>query len=66
MRPQNINREKDADNEVDHEELTVTDDPVVKEKIYFNIFKCGKNILNKLDVMCEQACMATPIDKYYT
>ena len=32
---------------------------------YFNILKCGKNILNRLDVTYEQACMATPRDKYY-
>ena len=33
---------------------------------YFNIFKCGRNILNILDVTYEQVCMATPKDKYYT
>ena len=32
----------------------------------FNIFKCGNNILNKLDATCERACMATLRDKYYT
>ena len=43
------------------------DDPiVVKEPIYFNIFECGKNILNRLDAMCKRACMATPRDKYHT
>ena len=50
----------------------VTDDPVakdpifVKEPIYFNIFECRKNILNKLDATCERVCMATPRDKYST
>ena len=43
----------------------VTDDPVVKDTIYFNIFECGKNILNKLDAPCGRACMTTPRDKYY-
>ena len=58
---------KDAKNEAYHEEPTVTHDPIFfKEPIYFNIFKCGKNILNMFDSMCEQVCMATPIDKYYT
>ena len=32
---------------------------------YFNIFECGKNILNILDMTYERACMATPRDKYY-
>ena len=43
----------------------VTDDPVVKEPIYFNIFECGKNILNQIDATCERACMENPRDKYY-
>ena len=32
---------------------------------YFNIFECGKNILNRLDMTYEQAYMDTPRDKYY-
>ena len=32
---------------------------------YFNIFECGRNLLDRLDVTYEQACMATPKDKYY-
>ena len=32
---------------------------------YFNIFKCGRNILDRLGVTYERACMATPRDKYY-
>ena len=32
---------------------------------YFKIFKCGGNILDRLDVTYEQACMATPKHKYY-
>ena len=31
---------------------------------YFNIFKCGMNILNILDVNYERSCMATTKDKY--
>ena len=34
--------------------------------IYLNIFKCGRNILDRLDVMYQQEFMATPQDKYYT
>ena len=35
-----VNKEKDAKNEVYHEEPLVTDNPVVKEPSYFNIFEC--------------------------
>ena len=50
-----INKEKDAKNEEDNEEPTVTDNPVVKEPGYFNIFACGNNLLNKIDATYEQA-----------
>ena len=33
---------------------------------YFNILECGRNLLDRLDVAYERACMATPKDKYYT
>ena len=33
---------------------------------YFNIFECGRYLLDRLDVTYEQACMATPKEKYYT
>ena len=32
---------------------------------YFNIFECGENLLNRLDVEYKRAYMATPRDKYY-
>ena len=33
---------------------------------YFNIFECGRNLLDQLDVTCQQAFMATPAeDEYY-
>ena len=32
----------------------------------FDVFECGRNILDRLDVTYERACMATPEDKYYT
>ena len=32
---------------------------------YFNISECGKNSLDRIDVMYEQTCMTTPKDKYH-
>ena len=32
---------------------------------YFNIFECGRNILNRLDVTYQQAFVDTPQEKYY-
>ena len=55
----NINKQKDANNKANYEEYSVTDEV----PSYFNIFECGRNILNRLDVMNERACMATPKDK---
>ena len=36
-------------------------EPSVNEKVtsYFNIFECGRNIVDQLDVMYQQAFMAT-------
>ena len=40
---------------------------VTKEvKSYFNIFECGRNILDRLDVTYQRAFMANPQEKYYT
>ena len=36
-----------------------------KATSYFNIFECGRNILDRLDVTYQRAFMATPKDKYY-
>ena len=58
-----VNKEKDAKNEADQEEPTVTDDPVIKEPSYYKKFERGSNILNKLDAMYERACMANPRNK---
>ena len=57
----NINKQKDANNEAEYEEYSVTHEV----PSYFNILKCGRNILNRLDVTYEWACMATPREKYY-
>ena len=42
----NINKQKDAKNEAEYEESSVTDE----FPSYFNILECGKNILNIIDV----------------
>ena len=36
-----------------------------KVKSYFNIYDCGRNLLERLDVTYQQAFMATPKEKYY-
>ena len=60
--------------EKDISECTITEQKEEKYKeskgtkevpIYFNIFECGRNILDRLDVTYEQAFMVTPKDKYY-
>ena len=68
MRSQTINtsKEKYAIDETEYEEPLVTDNPVIKEPSYFNLFERGKNLSNRIDATCEQACMATSRDKYYT
>ena len=42
-------------------------EPSVIEKgtSYFNIFECGRNILDQLDVTYQQAFMATPVQEGY-
>ena len=43
-------------------------EPSVTEKLtsYFNIFECGKNLLDQIDVMYQRAFMATSAqDEYY-
>ena len=57
----NINRQKDANNEDEYEEPSVT----YEVPLYFNIFRCGKHTLNRLGVRYEQTYIATPRDKYY-
>ena len=34
-------------------------------KSYFNIFDCGRNLLDQLDVTYQRAFMSTPQDEYY-
>ena len=61
----NKNKEKYAIDETEYEESSVTDNPVINEPRYFNLFKCGKNIVNRLDATWKQACMVTSRDRYY-
>ena len=61
MRPQKYKQSKNAKNEAEYEESSVTDEVTS----YFNIFECRRNILNRLDVTYEQGCMATQEVEYY-
>ena len=62
----NTSKEKYAIDEKEHEGNLVTDNPVITDPGYFNLFECGKNLLNRLDTTSERACMATSWDIYYT
>ena len=62
----NTNKEKYSIDEKYHEEHLVTDNPVINGMSYFNLFECGKNILNSLDAMFRRACMKTSKENYYT
>ena len=45
----------------EHKEPSVTE----KVKIYFNIFRCGNNLLDGCDVTYQRAFMATPAENDY-
>ena len=62
----NTNKGKYVIDESDHEEHPVTDNQVINDPSYFNLFECSTNIFNRLYVMCKWACMATSRDRYYT
>ena len=53
-----IKKQKDAKNEVTYYEPEYFN--------AFNIFKCGRNILDRLDVSYERACITTPKEEYFT
>ena len=42
-------------------------EPSVTQKVtsYFNIFECGRNLLDQLEVTYQRAFMATPEDEYH-
>ena len=69
-----VNKTLLQSNSVDISEYTITEQKdkeykessVTKEVTsYFNIFECGRNLLDRLDVTYQRAFMATPKDKYY-
>ena len=72
---QNIaNENLSQKNYADVSEYTITElkdkeykKPSVTKEVtsYFNIFECGSNILDILEITYQQAFMATPQDKYY-
>ena len=58
-----INKEKYEINEIENKETSIEYNTVINKPSYFNLFECGKNLLNKFDATCERACMATSRDK---
>ena len=69
-----VNKILSQNNSVDVPQYTITEqkdkeyrEPSVTEKMtrYFNIFECGRNLLDKLDVTYQWAFTATPKNKYY-
>ena len=58
--PDNVIKESKDD---EHKEPSVTG----KVTSYYNIFECGRNILDQLDVTYQRAFMASPVQEgYYT
>ena len=69
-----VNKTLSQNNYMDVPENTITElkdkehkEPSVTDKVtgYYNIYECGRNILNQLDVTYQRAFMATPKHKYY-
>ena len=50
----NTREVKDANNKTNYEENLVMDNSAINAPIYFKLFKCGNNFLNKLDATCER------------
>ena len=58
--PENVITELKGD---EHNEPSV----IGKRTIYFNIFECGINVLDQLDVTYQRALMVSPVQEgYYT
>ena len=60
--------------EEDKSECTITTQKCAKNEVTydvpnyfnaFNVFKCRRNILDRIDVSCEKAYMATPEEEYF-
>ena len=62
----NTSEVKYEKNETNDEGPSVTDSSVINDPRYFRLFEFGKNILNKIDSTCEQACMANLKGNYET
>ena len=62
----NTSKEKYGMDEIEDEDPSAKNNPVINETSYFNPFECGKNLFSKIDAMYEQSCMKTLRDKYYT
>ena len=69
-----VNETLSQNNSADVPQNTITElkdeenkEPSVTQKVtsYFNIFECGRNILDQLNVKYQGAFMATPEDDYY-
>ena len=70
-----INKTLSQNNSMDVPKNTITGlkydepkEPSGNQKVtsYFNIFECGRNILDQLEVTYQREFMATPQDEYYT
>ena len=69
-----VNKTLSQNNSADVSEYTITElkdrehkEPSVTKEVksYFNIFKCGRNPLEQLDLTYQRAFMATQQDEYY-
>ena len=69
-----VNKNLSQNNSADVSENTITElkdeehkEPSVNQKVtsYFNIFDCGRNLLDRLDVTYQQAFMATLAENDY-
>ena len=70
-----VNKTLSQNNSADVSEYTITElkdkeykEPSVTKEVkrYFNIFECGMNILDRLDVTYQRSFVATTQDKYHT
>ena len=69
-----VNATLSQNNSTEVSENTITElkdedhkEPSVTEKVtnYFNIFECGRNLLDKLYLMYQRALVATPAENDY-
>ena len=69
-----VNKNLSQNNSADIPENTITElkdkehkEPLVIQKVisYLNIFECGRNLLDQIDVTYQRVFMAKPEDEYY-